>query len=145
MATTSDFMTDDHQACDALWAAVENGADAGDAAATRSAFAAFERAMQRHFEFEEQTLFVALDNATGMHGMGPTAVMRREHAQIRSVLHTMAGLLAGGDAQGLLEHGDTLLMLIQQHNLKEEHMLYPMADAHLAGQWPGLREQWPEV
>ena len=143
MTTASDFMTDDHHTCDALWADVEAKADTGDLPATRAAFAAFERAMQRHFDFEEQTLFVALDNATGMHGAGPTAVMRSEHAQMRRVLHAMAGALAGDDAEGLLEHGDTLLMLIQQHNMKEEHIVYPLADARLAVLWPEMRGTWP--
>ncbi len=145
MPTTSEFMTDDHRACDELWADVETSADAGDLLATRTRFAAFERAMQRHFEFEEQTLFVALDNATGMHGGGPTMVMRSEHEQMRQVLRTMAAELAGGDTQSVLDHGDTLLMLIQQHNMKEEHILYPMADARLGGDWPGLQTQWPRA
>ena len=143
MATTSEFLGHDHAACDTLWADVESSADAGDLTETRARFAAFERAMQRHFAFEEESLFAALDNATGMHGVGPTAVMRMEHEQMRRVLHTMAGALASGDTQGLMDHGDTLLMLIQQHNMKEEHIVYPLADARLAGEWPALQAKWP--
>lgn len=143
MDTANYFMTQDHRACDLLWADVETAADEGDLAKTRSLFAGFERAMQRHFEFEEATLFPAIENATGMHGMGPTAVMRQEHAQMRRVLVAMSQALAAGDPQGLLDQGDTLLMLIQQHNLKEEHILYPMADARLPGQWPALKAAWP--
>lgn len=145
MATTSDFMTEDHRTCDTLWVDVESSADAGDLAETQARFATFERAVQRHFEFEEQTLFVALENATGMHGGGPTAVMRSEHEQMRQVLRTMAGALATGDTQGVVDHGDTLLMLIQQHNMKEEHILYPIADARLGGDWPRLQTQWPQA
>jgi hemerythrin-like domain-containing protein len=37
--------------------------------------------------------------------------------------------------------GDTLLMLIQQHNQKEEHMLYTMAERALAADWAKLRER----
>ncbi len=143
MTTTSGFLGEDHQTCDALWAAVEVSADAGDLAATRARFAAFDAAMRRHFSFEEETLFTALDAATGMHGVGPTAVMRVEHEQMRRVLHAMAGALALGEIDGVLDHGDTLLMLLQQHNLKEEHIVYPLADARLAPQWSALRAQWP--
>ena len=32
----------------------------------------------------------------------------------------------------MLDHGDTLLMIAQQHNVKEENILYPMADDALA-------------
>ena len=80
-----------------------------------------------------------------MRGVGPTAVMRHEHAQMRRVLEAMAQALAAADPQGLLDQGDTLLMLIQQHNLKEEHILYPMADARLPGQWPALATAWPAL
>jgi hemerythrin-like domain-containing protein len=142
MQTTSEFLSDDHHACDTLWAEVEQSADAQDTDALRARFSAFAAAMERHFSFEEETLFVALDNATGMHGMGPTAVMRAEHAQMRRVLHTMAGALAGGDTAGVMDHGDTLLMLVQQHNMKEEHILYPLADARLAAAWPELQAAW---
>lgn len=141
--TTSDFLGEDHRQCDVLWADVEQRADAGDVAAVRAAFGDFDAAMRRHFDFEEHVLFPALDDVTGMRGMGPTAVMRQEHEQMRRVLHTMAGALAGGDTGGLLDHGDTLLMLIQQHNVKEEQILYPLADARLAAQWPGLQARWP--
>ena len=143
--TTSDFLCDDHHACDALWAAVEQGVDAGDIAVTRAQFAAFEHAMLRHFAFEEQALFVELDAATGMHGVGPTAVMRMEHEQMRRVLHAMARALATGEVDELMAQGDTLLMLIQQHNMKEEAIVYPLADARLAMQWPALLAQWPHA
>lgn len=145
MDTASHFLTQDHRACDLLWAEVETAADEGDLSRTNALFASFEQAMQRHFAFEEATLFPAIEEATGMRGVGPTAVMRHEHAQMRRVLEAMAQALAAADPQGLLDQGDTLLMLIQQHNLKEEHILYPMADARLPGQWPALATAWPAL
>ena len=142
MATVSEFLGDDHRVCDGLWADVEA---ADGAPAMAAPFAAFAQAMQRHFAFEEEQLFPALDLATGMHGAGPTAVMRQEHEQMRRLLHTMAGAMAAGDADGVLDHGDTLLMLIQQHNLKEEHIVYPLADGRLAASWPDLLARWPQT
>jgi len=127
------FFTDDHHRCDELWAAVEAAADRGDEAATREAFAKFEAALRRHLEMEEQVLFPEFEQATGM-TMGPTQVMRAEHAQMRGVLDQMARA-ADRDLDQLIEHGDTLLMLTQQHNAKEEGVLYPMVQAHLGDVW----------
>ena len=37
--------------------------------------------------------------------------------------------------------GDTLLLLIQQHNQKEEHILYPMCENALAAEWTEIHER----
>lgn len=131
-----EFFTADHRACDELWAAVEVAAEAGDTAGARAAFAAFDAATRRHFEMEEEVLFPAFEAATGM-TMGPTRMMRIEHEQMRALLGRMAATAASG-LDELVEQGDTLLMLTQQHNAKEEGMLYPMAEAELRGQWHDL-------
>jgi len=133
------FFSQDHRACDAEWAALEGTLDAGDLTACRAGFEAFDASMERHFGWEENVLFPALEQAMGMAGMGPTAVMRAEHRQMRAVLAQMRGAIDGGDTGEVLDQGDTLLMLIQQHNAKEEAMLYPMADQRLGAEWPRLR------
>ncbi len=61
-------------------------------------------------------------------GGGPTAVMREEHQQMRGLLKRMADALAGSNLEDFLAAGETLLYLMGQHNMKEEQMLYPMAD-----------------
>jgi hemerythrin-like domain-containing protein len=132
------FFTADHRRCDERWSAVEAAADSGQLAAARAAFEAFDEATRAHLAMEEEVLFPAFEEVTGMHGGGPTHVMRLEHTQMRGVLDQMAAALGGGDLGELLDQGDTLLMLIQQHNAKEEGMLYPMAERALAAQWPGL-------
>jgi iron-sulfur cluster repair protein YtfE (RIC family) len=135
-------MTHDHRACDDLWIAVENAAGEEDLTKTRAAFEAFDAALRHHLAFEEQTLFPAIDAAIGSQGMGPTGVMRSEHEQMRRMLGTMATALAAGDLGGVLDHGDTLLMLLQQHNSKEESVLYPIADARIAEQWEALKARF---
>jgi hemerythrin-like domain-containing protein len=67
--------------------------------------------------------------------------MRQEHLQMRALLDDALAALAEGDVDSYLGHADTLLIMIQQHNLKEENVLYPMCDQHLAGQAEGLVEQ----
>ncbi|MCC6901968.1 MAG: hemerythrin domain-containing protein, partial [Polyangiaceae bacterium] len=121
--------TPDHRHCDELWAQIEEVADDPKAAAER--YGAFDRAMRRHFAMEEEVLFPALEDATGMHGGGPTHVMRMEHAQMKRMLDEMTAAVERGDVSGALDQGDTLLMLIQQHNVKEEGILYPMCDSVL--------------
>ena len=135
MAGLATHFTDDHRACDTAWAAVEGAEDPAEIAAR---FKSFDALMRRHLAWEEDVIFPAFEEATGMTG-GPTAVMRHEHTQMRAVLDEMSSALEAGDTDLLLDHGDTLLMLIQQHNPKEEQILYPMADRVLGGQWAELR------
>ncbi len=136
----SDYFTADHRACDRLWAEVEGAVDAGDATAMNDAWKAFDHATRRHLTMEEEVLFPAFEQATGMVG-GPTHVMRMEHEQMRGLLDQMGAHAEAGAFQDLVDHGDTLLMLTQQHNQKEEAMLYPMTTRVLSGQWSTLLER----
>jgi len=133
------FFTADHRACDQLWAAVEAAVDRDDHAAARAAFATFDAAVRRHLDMEEQVLFPELERVTGM-TVGPIQVMRAEHAQMRGLLDQMARA-ADRDPAGLVDHGDTLLMLTQQHNMKEEGILYPMCQAHLGDDWESIAKR----
>ena len=60
---------------------------------------------------------------------------------MRGLVRHMNSLAEAGDAESLADEGDTLLMLIQQHNAKEEGILYPMADRLLFPQWAALQAQ----
>ena len=44
----------------------------------------------------------------------------------------MSEALSNGDREEILEVGETMMILMQQHNVKEEGILYPMADQHFA-------------
>jgi hemerythrin-like domain-containing protein len=127
-----DFFTADHRHCDEVWARVEAAIDGDDAKEATRLFAEFDAAMRLHLAMEEEVLFPAFEAATGMRG-GPTHVMRMEHQQMRGMLDQMARAAATGDFDSVSDHGDTLMMLIQQHNLKEEGMLYPMTERALGG------------
>lgn len=133
-----DFFTQDHRTCDETWIAVENAAEAGDQAAMASTYAKFRGELMHHLKMEEEVLFPAFEEATGM-TQGPTAMMRIEHDQMRGVLGQMDTACAGGDGETLTDLGDTLLMIIQQHNAKEEGMLYPMANQHIPMDWADLK------
>jgi iron-sulfur cluster repair protein YtfE (RIC family) len=139
--TLSQYFTRDHRNCDAQWAEVEAASEGGGAGNLASAWGRFEQSMRTHMQKEEEVLFPAVEAATGMSGGGPTEVMRSEHNQMRGLLDQMAQAFARGDHDELLDQGDTLLMLIQQHNQKEEHILYPMCENALDAEWTEIHER----
>ena len=132
------YFTRDHQDCDDLWAELEEKLDEGDEASVQGLWQAFENSIRRHLAMEEDVLFPAFDARSGMGGGGPTAMMRMEHQQMRGLLDQIGASVEAGDTDEAMDVGDTLLMLIQQHNIKEEGMLYPMAQNLLSGEWAEL-------
>jgi iron-sulfur cluster repair protein YtfE (RIC family) len=126
-----DYMSSDHRKCDEAFARAEDAAASGDWAAAHAAFEAFHGAMERHLALEEDKLFPAFEEATGMSGAGPTQVMRIEHEQMRRLLEQMKQATGARDGAQYLGLSETLLVLMQQHNIKEEGMMYPMLDQAL--------------
>ncbi|MGD9715912.1 hemerythrin domain-containing protein [Sulfuricurvum sp. IAE1] len=124
------FMRDDHRACDHHYAEAESALLAKDAEKARTAFEAFERATLHHFDMEEKELFLAFEKRTGMMG-GPTQMMRYEHQQLRSLLESMRLALAENRVDDFFGIGESMMIMLQQHNMKEEQMLYPMIDRSL--------------
>lgn len=133
MSTILEFLGSDHHACDNVFASAEEAVARKDWDSARSLFGEFQAAMARHLAMEEDVLFPAFESRTGMIA-GPTEVMRMEHAQMRDLLQAMADAVAAGNQNGYLGLSETLNMLMQQHNLKEESMLYPMTDRVLQGE-----------
>jgi iron-sulfur cluster repair protein YtfE (RIC family) len=133
MGTILEFLGSDHHACDNVFASAEEAVARNDWDSARSLFDRFQAAMARHLAMEEDILFPAFESRTGMSG-GPTEVMRMEHAQMRDLLQAMADAVAAGDQNRYLGLSETLNMLMQQHNLKEENMLYPMSDQVLGAE-----------
>jgi hemerythrin-like domain-containing protein len=136
----TDLLCDEHRDCDAHFARAEAAASRGELDAARSAHAEFVQAMEQHLAAEETVLFPAFESRSGMTG-GPTMVMRMEHEQIRGMLAQMQQALADADLNDYLGLAETLNILIQQHNMKEEQMLYPMCDRALAGEADALIER----
>ena len=130
MSTILDFLGRDHRVCDDLFASAEAAVAQKNWDSARSLFGQFQAAMARHLAMEEDVLFPAFESRTGM-SSGPTQVMRMEHSQMRDLLQEMANAVAAGNQNGYLGLSETLNMLMQQHNLKEENMLYPMSDRAL--------------
>jgi len=130
MSSISATMTRDHRDCDTLFAAAEAAAAKRDWPGAARAFESFRAAMDRHFRMEEETLFPAFEAHTGMVS-GPTEVMRMEHADMRELFDRLAAALAAEDADEFLGLAETFNLLEQQHNMKEEQVLYALLDEAL--------------
>ena len=131
MTRVSQIMPDHHKHCDELFVVAEDAAQRADWPAAAAAFARFDAQMRAHFAAEENVLFPAFESATGMTS-GPTQMMRYEHEQMRTLLGQLAAAAGARDADGYAGAAETLLMLLQQHNMKEENILYPMCEQAIA-------------
>jgi iron-sulfur cluster repair protein YtfE (RIC family) len=116
-----------HKHCDQIFAEAEEACAEGDWVTGARAFALLNNQLETHFTSEEQVLFPAFEEATGMFS-GPTEMMRSEHRQMRELLAQMQGSLESKDGDTFDGAAQTLLILMQQHNMKEENILYPMCD-----------------
>jgi iron-sulfur cluster repair protein YtfE (RIC family) len=126
-----------HKHCDDLFASAEAAVVDRDWSGAQQKLPEFIAEMETHFRSEEETLFPAFEAATGM-TMGPTRMMRLEHAQMRELFEQMSSALASRDSTVFAGAAETLLVLMQQHNMKEENILYPMCDRGLAAQSDAL-------
>ena len=140
MELISDYMNRHHKHCDDLFARAEDMAAASDWTGLARDGATFLREMERHIGIEEDLLFPAFEERTGMTG-GPTETMRMEHEQMRGMFAQMRAAIEARDAEQYLGVAETLLILLQQHNMKEEDMMYPMLDQSLGDDAPGLLRQ----
>jgi hemerythrin-like domain-containing protein len=139
-----EFMARDHKDCDLLFAKAENAASKDDWDTASQAFNEFVQAMERHLGIEEQILFPAFEEETGM-ATGPTEMMRMEHEQMRTLFDEMKEAMEQQDSDDYLGAAETLLIMMQQHNIKEEQILYNIMDQRLpedVGHWQEKFENW---
>ena len=140
MELISQYMSRHHKQCDDAFARAEDMAAASDWTGLTRDGGLFLSEMERHIGLEEDVLFPAFEERTGMTS-GPTETMRMEHEQMRGMFARMRAAIEAKDAEQYLGVAETLLILLQQHNMKEEDMMYPMLDQSLGGDAPGLLRQ----
>ena len=96
-----------------------------------------------HHAKEEGHLFPEMEKAGIPRERGPIGVMLAEHEEGRKHVTAMSGALAGirkGDRKAAQTFADAARgygELLSQHILKDDRVLYPMADARLS---PGQQE-----
>ena len=136
----TDSFTTDHRRCDLLLAEAERTFAGGDWTAISEAVTGLVTAMEHHFTLEEEVLFPELAQVFKV-AENPIEVMVGEHAQMRALCADLEQAVADRDQEtgyGLLE---TLHFLVQQHNYKEEGVLYPMADGALPARGAAIADQ----
>jgi len=128
--TIKDFLATDHSKCDGIFAKMEEIAvkSLADAKPLCEEFIAN---TERHFQMEEKVMFLEFETKTGM-TQGPTLMMRQEHIQMRALMNNMLDAIEQNNKDKFFGYSETLMILLQQHNMKEEQMLYPMAQQHLS-------------
>lgn len=128
--STTSTLRQHHQHCDELFSLMEKDVSDHNWVVGLKSLESFLQEMEDHFHCEEETLFPAFEAATGM-TQGPTQVMRVEHAQMRNLMQQLREASTVQDEDAFIGAAETLLILMQQHNMKEENILYPMCDQHV--------------
>ena len=114
----------DHRAIDDHFAAFGTALSEGRVEA--DALAAGAAGLRRHIWVEETIHFPPLREA-GL--FGPVLVMLREHGEIWALLDALdTDVAAGTSAARLAQTFAQLEEALEQHNLKEERILYPAGD-----------------
>ncbi len=124
--TILEMMVAHHRQCDDAFAKLENLV-AGNDWSNSGAFDQFFSIMTKHFKAEEDVLFAAIEKKMGG-PIGPTQVMRQEHQQMSVLMNRMKDAFAAKDQKKFLSASETWMVIAQQHNMKEEEILYPMMD-----------------
>jgi len=130
MSNIKEFLTADHRKCDNLFAIMEEVATTSLKDA-KEACEEFVKTTNNHFDMEEKVMFVEFEKKTGM-VEGPTMIMKHEHAQVRKLMDELLEAIDNDNKDKFFGLSETLMILLQQHNMKEEQMLYPMAQQHLS-------------
>ncbi|MFC1235245.1 hemerythrin domain-containing protein [Vibrio sp. F74] len=130
MSSIQNYMTEHHKTCDNLLVDAEGLLADKNWVGFSQAWQIFEQETVAHFTAEEEILFPAFEQKTGMTG-GPTMVMRSEHSQVKGMFEQMNNAIQDKNLDRAMGIVESVMLLIQQHNMKEEQMLYPMTDMHL--------------
>lgn len=131
MSSIPEYMTTKHRECDEFFSEAEAAVADKDWSLALTKWQLFASELTEHLAQEEDTLFPQFEQATGMTS-GPTQVMRMEHQQMRALVQSLDNALAAKDKDEYLGLSETLMVMMQQHNMKEEMMLYPMMAQHLS-------------
>ncbi len=124
--TIKEYMTQNHKECDEILAQLENAVENNNWDKAIELNEKFKNETLKHFDMEESYLFPMFEERASTGGCGPTQVMRMEHDQARTVFPKLEESLKEKDSDRYFGLTESLMILIQQHNLKEEQMLYTM-------------------
>jgi len=124
-------MSSHHKECDDYFAKAEALVADGNWSDGIELWEKFANELELHFTREETVLFPEFEEVTGMTG-GPTQMMRMEHEQMRALVNEINKASQNKETEQFLALSETLMVTMQQHNMKEEQILYPLTDNALS-------------
>lgn len=125
--TISEYLGHDHGRLDDILVEVERLLEERRETDACESFAEFCCGLDRHITVEEEILFPHFERETGITN-GPTVVMRAEHMEIRQWMGAASAALSSGQTAAFEDAVDRLKAVLDSHNMKEEHILYPMTE-----------------
>ncbi len=131
--TITDYLQADHRRLDTIFEGFKNSVKESRWEDAAKSFREFSLGLRKHIRIEEEILFPVFEEKTGMRDAGPTFVMRTEHKEIQTLLDQILGATEGRDALGVESGSGSLLGILLDHNMKEEHILYPESDSFITG------------
>jgi hemerythrin-like domain-containing protein len=139
MSSIKEYLTNDHKKCDNLFSQMEKKASYS-LSETAEIAREFVTDMEHHFQLEERIVFPEFELKTGMLN-GPTKIMRQEHMQMRNLMNQFFDAIEENNKDRFFSISETLMILLQQHNMKEEQMLYTMMQQQLNAESAQLVEK----
>lgn len=123
-ASVSELLQSEHRWIDQRLEQFGQGLDQGQVSG--NPFQEVREFLHHHIYLEEEILFPKVEDR-GL--MGPAEVMAQEHGEICTYLNGVGELIAAGaSAQRVQAAFTALRSLLEEHNFKEEMVLYPSAD-----------------
>lgn len=141
MESITAWMQQDHVLIDGILERATAAAQAGDLAALEREATLFLQRLERHIDMEENLLFPAFEERTGMTAAGPSVQMRAEHQQMHGILAQMRDAMKTHDAAGYQRASRALFEILVPHNMKEEQMMYPMLDDAMGADGAALLDE----
>ncbi len=145
MESISNYMQEDHVLIDGIAERAAAAAAAGDLAAMERDGTLFLQRLERHIEMEENLLFPAFEERTGMTAAGPSVTMREEHVQMKEIFPQIRSAIEAKDAAAYQRAMQALTEMLMPHNMKEEQMMYPMLDDAMGSDAAGLLAEVKEM
>ncbi len=126
MKLITEYFEADHDRLDMVFKQFQRKKEFSTAQA-KPYFKIFNNGLKRHIVWEEDVLFPAFEEKTGMKDSGPTFVMREEHRRIGALLEELHNKVRRADPSSDVEEAQ-LVEILTAHNQKEEQVLYPAMD-----------------
>jgi len=145
MSVIKEYMSADHRACDEAFATMENAVHDGNWSESKKLFESFASDLIYHFDMEEKVMFPAFEARSESAHCNPTPVMLMEHEQMRKLVSDMRADIDAKNKDHFFGLSETLMMTMQQHNMKEEQMMYPMVDEAMLGENGMLLSEMKEL